>query len=153
MEMTKRSETWDPFHELDVLSRRFHRLLAQTATGNGHGEALAVADWAPSVDVRETDKDYRIRAELPSVKKDDVHVTMDKGVLTIRGERREEKEEKGVRFHRRELAFGQFLRRFAVPEDLDESKIEATFADGMLEVVMPKTRSREPRGAREIAVR
>lgn len=140
MQLIRRQESWDPFRELEALTDRMNRFFGLSrAPGTGERETLATTDWAPSCDISETDKDYRIHVELPSVKKDDVHVTLESGVLTIQGERREEKEEKGVKFHRRELAFGSFLRRFTMPDDADESKVDATFKDGMLNVVIPKS--------------
>jgi HSP20 family protein len=129
------------------------RLFGLTRAGNGEHELLAINDWSPSCDISETDKEYRINAELPSVKKEDVHVTLDEGVLTIQGERREEKEEKGEQFHRRELCYGTFLRRFAMPDDADESKVNASFKDGMLKVAVAKSKEKASKPkAKEITI-
>jgi HSP20 family protein len=152
MQLTRRHETWDPFREMDELSNRMNRLFGLTRwPGNGGRELLATTDWSPSCDISETEKEYRIHAELPSVRKEEVHVTLEDNVLTIQGERREEKEEKGIKFHRRELCYGSFLRRFTMPEDADESKVDATFKDGMLDVVIGKSKQKASK-AREIAV-
>ncbi len=120
-------------------------------SGDGNQEQLALTAWAPAVDVAETEKEYRITAELPNVKKDDVHVTLDNGLLTIQGDRKEDKEERGLRFHRRELSYGHFMRRFTMPEDADDSKVEASFKDGMLNIVVARTPSKKP-SKKEIAV-
>lgn len=150
MKLIHGQETWDPFREMDDLGRRVNRLFGLTQW-NDAGEVLAVADWVPSCNVSEDEKEYRVRAELPEVKKDDVHVTLEDGVLTIEGERKEEKEEKGVKFHRREFSYGKFVRRFAMPDQADESKVQARFHDGVLDVIIAKSKLNLPK-AKEIPV-
>ena len=89
---------WDPFRELEEMSDRLNRMIARpsTHTNGGQGkEIMTVADWTPTVDISETEAEYAIKAELPEVKKEDVKVTVEDGVLTIQGERKQEKEEKG----------------------------------------------------------
>jgi HSP20 family protein len=81
---------------------------------------LAVADWSPSADISETDAAYLIKAEIPGVKKEDVKVTIQDGMLTMQGERKMEKEEKGKKFHRIERSYGNFVRSFRLPDDADE---------------------------------
>ena len=152
MQLMRRTETWDPIRELEDLGKRFNRLFEMTKwTGVGEREALTLSDWAPSVNISEDDKEYRVRVELPGVKKADVHVTYENGVLAIKGERKEEREEKGMRFHRKELAYGTFMRRFAMPEDADDGKIDAKFEDGILTVKVTKSKTKKAR-AHEIAV-
>lgn len=145
-----RSESWDPFREMDDLGRRVNRLFGLTKW-NDCGEALLIADWVPACNVIEDEKEYCVRVELPNVKKEDVHVKMEEGLLTIEGERKEEQEEKGVKFHRRELNYGKFIRRFAMPEEADEAKIEARFHDGVLDVTIAKSILKLPK-AKEIPV-
>lgn len=152
MQIVRRRGSWDPFREMEDLSQRMNRLFnLAPLRGEDEKELLAASDWAPSCDIRETANDYRIHAELAGVKKEDVHVTLEEGVLTLKGERREEKEEQGERFHRRELSHGSFLRRFTMPNDADESKIDATFKDGILNVVIGKTEASAQK-TKEIAV-
>lgn len=152
MQLARRRDIWDPFREFEHLSSRFNRLFGLArAGGDGERETLALTDWAPACNISETETEYRVQAELPSLKKEDVHVTLQDGVLTIRGERREEKEEKSVKFHRRELSYGSFVRRFSMPEDADQAKVDATFKDGMLSVVVGKTKAK-PSTAKEIAI-
>jgi len=134
MQLTRRSETWDPFQEIDELKTRVNRLFGLTKWDGD------LADWVPSCDVSEDEKEYRVRMELPDVKKEDVHVNMENGVLVVQGERREEKDERGVKFHRRELSYGKFVRRFTMPEEVDEAKIQAGFRDGMLNLVLAKSK-------------
>lgn len=112
---------------------------------NGQEESITVAEWAPAVDVTEDDKEYLITAELPEVKKEDVKVSVEKGVLTISGERKVEKEDKKRKYHRIERAYGTFVRTFTVPEDADVEKIQAEFKDGMLKVHIPKSEKAKPK--------
>lgn len=152
MPLMRRQASWNPFRELEELSERFNRMFAMTTpTRAEEREALALTDWSPSCNIFETDTDYRIRVELPDVRREDIHITLENGVLTIQGERREDKEERDMRFHRRELRYGTFLRQFTMPDDADESKVEATFKDGMLDVVIGKSESRQSK-SREISV-
>jgi HSP20 family protein len=119
--------------------------------GNGNGTELVAADWMPKVDIEEDEKAYMIRAEIPDVKRKDVKIAVEDGMLTLSGERKHEKEEKSKKYHRVERSYGSFLRSFAIPADVEESKIAATFADGMLTVSMPKGATPK-KHAREIAV-
>ena len=150
--MRRTPDLWDPMMEMEDLTNRVNRLFGMTRwPGEGVREMLATTDWTPACDISETDKEFCIRAELPNVKKNNVHVTLEEGVLTIQGERTQEKEEKGVRFHRRELSYGNFLRKFSMPDNTDDAKIDAKFHDGVLNVVIPKTSERRTR-SKEIAV-
>jgi len=115
---------WDPFRELDELQSRLSTLFgrAPIRKNGAKDEALAVAEWAPLVDIVEDDNEYLIKAELPEVKKDDVKVTVQDDVLTITGERQYEKEEKEKKYHRVERAYGSFARSFTLPEDAPKSE-------------------------------
>lgn len=131
---------WDPFRELEDVSARLNRIFGRTtARGEADRELLKVADWMPSVDISETAASYLIKAEIPGVNKEDVKVTIQDGMLTIQGERRQEKEEKDKKFHRIERSYGSFVRSFSVPGDADESAVKAEFKDGMLNVTLPKS--------------
>ena len=110
----------------------------------GQEEPLAVAEWAPLVDISEDDKEYLIKAELPEVKKEDVKVTAEEGTLTIMGERKFDKEEKGKKYHRVERAYGSFLRNFSIPDDASPAKVTAEFKDGVLSVHLAKTEQAKP---------
>jgi HSP20 family protein len=143
---------WDPFRELEEVSDRLNRVFAglgrpALARTNGpeRSEALTVPDWTPVVDITETDNEYLIKAELPEVKRDDVKVSVESGVLIFHGERKKEKEEKGKKFHRIERYYGSFLRTFSVPDNVDETKVMAEFKDGLLNVHLPKTEKAKPK--------
>ena len=109
----------------------------------GDREALSIADWTPSCNVSETPEEYRIEAELPGVKQDDLEVQVENRVLTLRGERHEKKEEKGEKYHRVESSYGSFTRSFTLPEDADEHKIAAEYKDGLLTVRVARTERKE----------
>lgn len=146
---------WDPFRELEETATTFDRffdrpLLARALPrmmmrGGMGEESLIGVDWAPLVDIEETDKEFLIKAELPAVKKEDVKVGLEDGVLTIQGERRQEKEEKDRKVHRVERSYGKFLRSFTVPRDVDDKKVMAEFKDGILLVHVPKAEVAKPR--------
>jgi len=138
--------TWDPFKEMAALTNRLNSLFNLSPFRRAEGkEEMTVAEWAPVVDITEDDKEYLIKAELPEVKKEDVSVTVENGVLTIAGERKFEKEEKNKRYHRVERAYGRFERSFLVPEDADGDKVAAEFKDGVLKVHLAKSEKAKPR--------
>ena len=137
---------WDPFRELEEMSARLNRFFGQPiARKPGDAEDGFFADWAPAIDVQETDAEYLLKADLPDVKKDDVKVDVKEGVLSIEGERKQEKEEKGKKFHRIERSYGKFIRRLALPTEVDPQKIAAEFKDGVLNVHLPKSAVAKPR--------
>ncbi|MGE0813316.1 MAG: Hsp20/alpha crystallin family protein [Vicinamibacterales bacterium] len=131
---------WDPFRELEDVSTRLNRFFGQ----QGWPKATEIADWTPAMDVQETDGEFLLKADLPEVKKEDVKVEVLDGMLSVRGERKQEKEEKGKRFHRVERSYGRFERRLSLPTDVDAKKIAAQFKDGVLEVHMPKSPAARP---------
>jgi len=134
---------WDPWQEIADKFDRYTRAAGQPRAGSQ--EVIATGDWAPRVDIAETDKAFVIKAEIPEVNKEDVKVTVDNGVLAIRGERKQEKEEKGKKFHRVERYYGSFTRSFTLPDNVDESKIKASFKDGMLNLEIQKTEKAKPK--------
>ena len=138
---------WDPFKEMNELQNRLSTFFGRTPVRgqNGQQENMTVAEWAPVVDITEDDKEYLIKAELPEVKKDAVKVTVENGVLTITGERKFEKEEKGRKYHRVERAYGNFVRSFTLPDDADANKVNAEFKDGVLKVHVAKSEAAKPK--------
>jgi HSP20 family protein len=131
---------WNPFKDQDELESRVATLLAaREATANGGKEALTVTQWSPLVDISEDEKEYLIKAELPDMKKEDVRLTVEDDVLSISGDRKFEKEDKGRKYHRIERAYGSFVRSFSLSEDADGSNVTADFKDGVLKVHLPKS--------------
>jgi HSP20 family protein len=135
---------WDPFRELDYMTERLNRFAGELPR-RAVSEDGTFADWAPAIDVQETDAEYVIKADLPDVKRDDVKVAIEDGILAVEGERLQEKEEKGRKFHRTERSYGKFVRRLAVPTDVDQQNVAAEFKDGVLSVHLPKTAVVKPR--------
>lgn len=137
---------WEPLRDLEEMSERMNHLLSRVGlVGDGGKEALTTVDWTPSVDISETEKEYIIKAELPEVKKEEVKVAVQEGVLTIQGERKQEKEEKNKKFHRIERSYGAFLRSFTIPDDADETKVSAEFKEGILIVHLAKSEKAKPK--------
>ena len=137
---------WDPFRELEDMSDRLNRMFSRPALPRANGkETMVVADWVPSVDVSETEAGYQIKAEIPDVKKEDVKVTLEDGVLTIQGERKQEKEETGKKYHWVERSYGSFVRSFTLPDLIDEEKVKAEFKDGVLNLQLPKSEKAKPK--------
>ena len=131
----------NPFVELDEIQQRLNRLFGD----KGVKPADAFADFVPLVDIQETDNEFIVKADLPEVKKEEVKVHLENGVLAIEGERCQEKEEKGKRFHRLEREYGKFVRRFAMPTEIDAGKVRAEFKEGVLNVFLPKAASAKPK--------
>jgi HSP20 family protein len=137
---------WDPFRELEDMSDRLNRMFSRPSLPRTNSkETMIVADWVPSVDVSETDGEYQIKAEIPDVKKEDVKVTVEDGVLTIQGQRKQEKEEKNKKYHRVERSYGSFVRSFTLPDLVDEAKVKAEFKDGILNLQLPKSEKAKPK--------
>lgn len=103
--------------------------------------------WAPTVDAFEKDGTFVVKAELPGVKKEDVRVTLNEGLLTIEGKRQEEQEVKEADYHARERFSGSFRRAFALPDGVDAGKISAEYKDGVLEVQVPLPAEAKPQTA------
>ena len=144
--VTRRGSVGHPFQELNELQNRLHTLFGLTALRPGNGEEnMAIADWAPVVDIGEDEKEFLIKAELPGLKREEVKVTVEDGVLSISGERKAEKEEKTKKYHRVERSYGSFLRSFTLPEGCDPAKVNAEFKEGVLNVHLAKSPKAQPK--------
>ena len=144
---------WEPFKELDDYLTRYSPLLGRLPAGwpaaQGGSQDESAARWAPAANISETDSEYLIKAELPEVSKEDVKVTVDDGVITISGERRQVLEHDGEKQHRVESFYGHFRRSFPLPEDANPEGIKAESRNGVLKLWIPK---RESARARSIEV-
>jgi len=125
----------------EATQNRFNRFLGgfPNRMGSGEIQSLTVADWSPEVDISEDDHGYVLKADLPEMKKEDVRVTVEDGILSVSGERKNEKEDQKRKFHRIERSYGTFRRSFTLPEDADSTKVTAEFRDGVLKVHLPTT--------------
>ena len=130
---------WEPFAAMDEMLNRFPSMLERWARMSGSGEKGV--DWSPSVDISETSQEYLIRANLPAVRKEDVNVTVEDGMLTVSGERRQKEEQKDEKVHKVESFYGSFSRTFSLPEGTDASGIRAESKDGILTIHVPKSKS------------
>ncbi|HUI11568.1 MAG TPA: Hsp20/alpha crystallin family protein [Bacteroidota bacterium] len=144
---------WNPARDLtafpsDVLSMRkeidrlfdnlFHGDLADTTSA-------FTSAWVPAVDIAEHEGEFVVRMELPGVKKDDVKITMQEGVLSVKGEKKQEKEAKGLDYHRVERSYGSFQRSFTLPTAVKAENIDASYRDGVLEITLPKAEEAKPK--------
>lgn len=132
---------WDPFKELELMNNRMQALFPPSMRRD---DDAMLADWTPAIDVQETEAEYLVKADLPDIKKEDVKITIDDGVLSMEGERKQEKEEKTKRFHKVERVYGKFVRRLALPTDVDQAKVMAEVKDGVLRVHLPKAEHAKP---------
>lgn len=135
--------TLTPYQPLGLL----HQLQRELAGGEEHRDdaSIIATSWIPAVDIREDQDHFLIRADLPGVDPKDIEVSMENGMLTIRGERNESKEENKGEWHRVERVSGQFYRRFSLPDTADADSIKAKSNHGVLEIEIPKQARAKPR--------
>ena len=133
-----------PFIALNEIHRELGRVF-----NNRHGyiqepDASTTANWSPRVDIKETDTDFTVSADLAGVTPEDVDVTLHKGVLTIKGEKSSEKDTEKDGYRRRERTRGTFFRQFTLPESTNEDAIKAKSVNGVLEITIPKAETPKP---------
>ena len=133
---------WDPFQDLVTMSNRLNRTRNDSYTPRPEDSFGA---WAPPVDIFEEQDHLVIRAEIPGVKMEDVDVRIENGVLTLHGERKEERDVKDANAHLTERVYGSFTRSFSLPTTVDATKVSAAYKDGVLEVTVPKIETAKPK--------
>lgn len=137
---------WNPFQDLVSLQERMNRLFEQTLDrSRGEREVMVAGTWAPAVDIYETPESIVLQAELPGLGKDDIDIQVRDNILTLKGERRSEKEVKEGNYLRVERAYGGFQRAFTLPAAVQADKIRAVFKDGVLDVSIPKAEEAKPK--------
>lgn len=136
---------FDPLRELDDLSRRLNTWFGEPMRHVGGQDTMAFSDWVPALDVEETDDEYLVTADLPAIRKEDLKINIDEGMLSLEGERKFEKDEKKKTYHRMERSYGRFVRKIMLPGDADPQKVKADFKDGVLHVHLPKSEKARPR--------
>jgi HSP20 family protein len=134
---------YEPWYLVNRLQRDLDRLFTNSTAADDPQQA--VADWAPPVDLREEDTQFVIHADLPGVEPKNIDVTLEKGVLTIRGRRDLENRDEQHGFRRVERTSGAFYRRFSLPDTADSQAVKARFTNGVLEVAIPKQQQVLPR--------
>ena len=133
---------WDPFRELTALQTEVNRLFSRAGGG---GEVAERQSWTPSIDVIETDDGIKLKAELAGMDPEDISIEVQDNVLTVSGERRFEEEVKEDKYYRIERRYGSFSRSLALPQTVDETRIEAKYENGVLEVSVPKAEIARPK--------
>ncbi|MGA7616764.1 MAG: Hsp20/alpha crystallin family protein [Thermoanaerobaculia bacterium] len=139
---------WNPAQDIQNLQNQMNRLFEPFFRDFAPGFTtpdLTSGTWVPPVDVEETKDRIFVRAELPGMKKEDIEISFENGVLTLRGERRMEQENRERNFHRVERSYGSFVRSFTLPNSVDPEHVEAIYEDGVLEISMPKREEAKPR--------
>lgn len=138
---------YEPWNLLDKFQDELNRLgmFDQLNRENGDNSNVVTSHWRPAVDIREESNRFVITADIPGVDPKDIEITMDQGVLTIKGERSSDKEESHEGYHRVERVRGTFYRRFSLPDSADAEHIEAKGKNGVLEIVLPKLEKGQPK--------
>ncbi len=136
--------TWSPFRDLVNMEREVGRLF-DGLFNDFDGDGNMMTSWSPRADVIENKDSYFIKAELPGVNKNDVKITVRENILTIKGEKNAEKEEKDHNYHRIERSYGGFERSFSLPNNVKGDKIDAAYKDGVLTVTLPKVEEAKPK--------
>jgi HSP20 family protein len=135
----------DPYREIqDRLSRAF----GLTPARRERDEEMSLGAWIPPVDIVEEKDRIQLLVELPGFKEEEITVQLEGGVLTIRGERQFEREKEGRTYHRVERSYGQFVRTFTLPNNVDRENVQANFRNGILEIELPKREEARPRQIR-----
>ncbi len=142
--------TWKPFHNLFPTSREFDRVFDNLFEGKNFQRPTTDSDWAPPVDVLDTEDRVEFRAEVPGLAEDDIHVSITENVLTIKGEKKSESEDKNTGYRLVERSYGQFRRSFSLPSNLRTDDIDASFNRGILKISVPKVKKE---AAKEIPIR
>ena len=136
---------WDPYRDLVTLRDRMNRLFEDVSGPRAEEKDVLASSWAPSVDIYENENEVVLAAEIPGVDEKDVEIKVEDNNLTLRGERKFEKETKEENYHRIERSYGSFFRSFALPSYIDQDRIEAEHENGVLKIRMPKRSELKPR--------
>jgi len=139
---------WNPFREIAEMNERLNRAFGGPLLARDHDggkDALVGFDWVPPVDILETAEEFQVKAQLPEVKREDIKIDVQDGVLSISGERKQEKEAQDKKWHRVEQSYGSFMRTFSLPNNVDQTKIQADYKDGVLTLRLPKAAAAQPR--------
>jgi HSP20 family protein len=138
---------WDPFDAFIGAQEDLNRLFRRNwlSTAGGEKSPAEAGTWAPAVDIFETGEAFTVEVELPGIDPKEIDVSVEEGVLNLKGERRLEKEIKEENYHRVERAYGMFARAIRLPTDVDAGRVRAAYDNGVLRVTIPKIEPRKPR--------
>ena len=136
---------WEPFREFSTLQDRMNRLFRESYSGSGQDESLTASSFAPAVDVYEDEHKVTLKIEVPGIDEKDIDVQVENNTLTVRGERKIDKEEKEENYRRVERQYGSFVRTFTLPQTVDSEKVTATYDKGVLNIELPKKAEAKPK--------
>jgi HSP20 family protein len=136
---------WDPFRDMVTLREKMNRLFEDSLANKGEDKDFMASNWAPAVDIYETGNELVLTAEVPGIEEKDIEIKIEDNTLTLKGERKFEKETKEENFHRIERSYGSFFRAFALPNSIDTDRIQAEYENGVLKIVMPKRQELKPK--------
>ena len=136
---------WDPFRDLNTLQDRMNHLFEQANRGWRSDEESATTAWSPSVDIFETEGEIIVQAEVPGMDRKDIELSLENNVLTLKGDRKFQKETKDENHHRIERSYGSFSRSFSIPAMVNEDKIRADYNEGVLSISLPKKEHARPK--------
>ena len=134
---------WSPWRDMMSLQNDMNRVFPGWAATDK--EEMLATEWSPHVDIYEDEAGIKLHADVPGVSQNDLDVKVENGMLTLKGERKLEKEDKKENYHRIERMYGSFTRSFLLPDYADTEKVEAKFKDGVLEVAIPKKAEKQPK--------
>jgi HSP20 family protein len=143
---------WNPARELATfpselfgIQREMNRMFDNVFRFDTRDDDAAFTAWTPAVDIAEHEDEYVVKVELPGVNKEDVKITLESNILTIRGEKKQEKETKKENYQRIERSYGSFQRSFTLPTTVKSEKIDAVYKDGILQIALPKAEEAKPK--------
>jgi len=136
---------WDPFRELNLITSRMNRLVQDTYGQGSTEENLTTSSFVPPVDIYEDEHNITLKIEVPGIEQKDMDVRMENNTLTVRGERKFEKEEKEENFHRVERRYGSFYRAFTLPNTVDPDSVSADYDNGLLKIKLAKKAEAKPK--------
>ena len=136
---------WDPFRDMVTLREKMNRLFEDVFTSRSEDKEFTTSSWAPAVDIFETENELVMSAEIPGVDEKDIEIKIEDNTLSLKGERKFEKETKEENYHRIERSYGSFYRAFTLPNSIDPEKIQAEHENGILRITMPKRQELKPR--------
>ena len=140
MTLVKYRPAHDLYRMRNDMDKFFNQFFSRTLNQDDYPQI----DWNPRVDIMEKENEYLVRAELPGLTKDDVKITLQDNVLTVKGEKNEEVKEENKNFHLCERNYGKFMRSFRIPTPVEKNKIDASFKDGILNIRLPKSEEAKP---------
>ncbi len=136
---------WDPFRDLITIREKMNPLFEEAVISRGEEKDLVSSSWTPTVDIFETENELVLSAEVPGINEKDIEIKIEDNTLTLRGERKFEKETKEENYHRVERAYGSFFRSFSLPLYINQDNIKAEHLNGVLKIIMPKKPELKPR--------